>query len=177
MKWLLGTPGIGFLYIHPSLMDRVAGLDVGYLGLDLPGEPFPPSWVPERLGDARRFELGLPNMAGLVPSAEGIHLLMGLGEGVVLDRISRLASRCIEGLLDAGIPVRTPIEPGHRAGVVAFDTPSAAELAEYLRSREVDVGGYQWGLGRVDPHAFNNEDDVARFLAGVRSFRDGRSGV
>ncbi len=115
-------------------------------------------------------------MAGLVPSAEGIRLVMGLEQSVVLDRISCLAGHCIEGLRDAGITVRTPIEPRHRAGVVAFDTPSAPELAEYLRSRRVDVGGYHWGLGRVDPHAFNNEEDVERFLAGVQAFQNGRRG-
>jgi selenocysteine lyase/cysteine desulfurase len=177
MKWLLGTPGIGFLYVHPRLMDRVDGLDVGYLGLDLGAEPFPQSWMPQRRSDAGRFELGLPNLAGLVPSAEGIRLVMGLGQSVVLDRISRLAGYCIEGLRDAGITVRTPMEPRHRAGIVAFDIPSAPELAEYLRSRRVDVGGYHWGLGRVDPHAFNNEEDVERFLAGVQAFQNGRTGT
>jgi cysteine desulfurase / selenocysteine lyase len=177
MKWLLGTPGIGFLYVHPRLMDRVDGLDVGYLGLYLGAEPFPQSWMPQRRADAGRFELGLPNMGGLVPSAEGIRLVMGLGQRVVLDRISCLAGYCIEGLRDAGIAVRTPIEPRHRAGVVAFDTPSAPELAEYLRTRRVDVGGYRWGLGRVDPHAFNNEEDVERFLAGVQAFQNGRTGT
>jgi selenocysteine lyase/cysteine desulfurase len=175
MKWLLGTPGIGFLYIHPRLTNHVAGLDVGYLGLDLTEEPFPESWLPQRCGDARRFELGLPNLAGLVPSAEGIRLLLGLEQRLVLDRISRLVGSCIEGLRDAGITVRTPMEECHRAGVVAFDTPNAPELAEYLRSRRVDVGGYSWGLGRVDPHAFNNEEDVERFLAGVWDFQGGRS--
>jgi hypothetical protein len=35
----------------------------------------------------------------------------------------------------------------------------------------VDIGGYDWGLGRVDPHAFNNADDITRLLDGVRSFK------
>ncbi len=174
MKWLLGMPGIGFLYVDPRLTKSVARVDIGYLGLALDGEPFPESWLPERHSDARRFELGLPNMEGLVPSVEGIRLLMELGQRLVLDRISSLAGHCIEGLREAGITVRTPMDPRYRAGVVAFDTPSAPELAEYLRSRRVDVGGYPWGLGRVDPHAFNDEEDVERFLAGVYDFQHGR---
>ena len=147
MKWLLGMPGIGFLYVDPRLTKSVARVDIGYLGLALDGEPFPESWMPERHSDARRFELGLPNMEGLVPSVEGIRLLTELGQRLVLDHISRLAGQCIEGLREAGITVRTPMDPRYRAGVVAFDTPSAPELAEYLRSRHVDVGGYPWGLG------------------------------
>ena len=37
--------------------------------------------------------------------------------------------------------------------------------------QQSDIGGYDWGLGRVDPHAFNNADDITRLLDGVRSFK------
>ena len=52
MKWLLGPPGIGFLYLSPELLADAPTLDVGYLGLDAPLGEWPPNAMPA--GDGRR---------------------------------------------------------------------------------------------------------------------------
>lgn len=170
MKWLLGPPGIGFLYVRPGLGADTVGLDVGYLGLAVEGEDWPQSKLPRRVTDSRRFELGLPNMPGLGAAAEGVELLLRVGVSAVSSRVSELAGLCIEGLTKAGIAVRTPSDADSRAGVVAFEFQRAEELAKYLRKVGVDVGGYSWGLCRVDPHAFNTLDDVHRLFDGLRAF-------
>jgi selenocysteine lyase/cysteine desulfurase len=170
MKWLLGPPGIGYLYVRPGLPEDIAGLDVGYIGLAVDEERWPQATMPGRVSDSRRFELGLPNMAGLAAAVEGINLLEQVGLAAVSDRISELAGRCIRGLADLGLVVRTPEDVAQRAGVVAFESDEAGELGSYLRECGVDVGGYDWGLCRVDPHAFNDTGDVDRFLEGVRTF-------
>jgi selenocysteine lyase/cysteine desulfurase len=76
----------------------------------------------------------------------------------------------MDGLGELGISVRTPSDPDQRAGVIAFDLPEAYELAAYLAGIGVDVGGYNFGLGRIDPHAFNTVEDIDRCLAGIREF-------
>jgi selenocysteine lyase/cysteine desulfurase len=172
MKWLLGPPGIGYLYARPGLRDDLAGLDVGYLSFVVDGEQWPQSTLPLAVGDARRFELGLGNMAGLRAAVAGIQLLRQMGVPAVSDLVSELADWCISGLRDLGFLVRTPADPRWHAGVVAFESDRAYELAAFLRTRGVDVGGYKWGLGRVDPHAFNNAEDVRRFLDGVKQFQE-----
>ena len=127
--------------------------------------------------DAGRFELGLPNMAGLVPSAEGIRLVKGLGQSVVLDRISCLAGHCIEGLRDAGIRVRT--RSNRATGQVSLRSIPRAHpnsLSTCGRA-EWTLAGTTGVWGAWDPHAFNNEEDVERFLAGVQAFQNGQTGT
>jgi cysteine desulfurase / selenocysteine lyase len=171
MKWLLGPPGIGYLYARPGLGDDVTGLDVGYMSFTVDGEKYPQSTLPPVADDGRRFELGLGNMAGMQAAVAGIELLQQIGVPAVFEHVSDLAETCIAGLTELGFMVRTPAERRWHAGVVAFESPFAHELAAFLKTRGVDIGGYDWGLGRVDPHAFNNADDITRLLDGVRSFR------
>jgi hypothetical protein len=84
--------------------------------------------------------------------------------------VERLITVCRDALLERGLVVRTLADPRRRAGVLAFEHQRAAELAAFLRSRGVDIGGYDWGLGRIDPHAFNNEADIQRLLTTLDSF-------
>jgi citrate lyase beta subunit len=45
---------------------------------------------------------------------------------------------------------------------VAAYLKGAADLAAALASRRVDVGGYPWGLLRIDPHAYCSQADIHR---------------
>ncbi len=170
MKWLLGPPGIGFLYVRSDLINDAPLGEIGYLGVDVPGEDWPRTHLPRVLPDARRFELGLPSLPALSAARAGIELVQAVGTETIFERVSVLAGQCIDELNLRGLRVRTPAEPYARAGVVAAELPGADELAGYLRLRGVDVGGYSWGLLRVDPHAFCVQGDLERFLEGLDRF-------
>jgi selenocysteine lyase/cysteine desulfurase len=109
---------------------------------------------------------------GLTAATEaGVRLVQSVGVEAIHERVEDLAGRVIDGLRDRDIPVRTPRDPQWRAGVVAADVADAPALASWLRARGVDVGGYPWGLLRVDPHAFCQAEDIDRFLAGLDAYR------
>jgi selenocysteine lyase/cysteine desulfurase len=163
MKWLLGPPGIGFLYLSPALLADAPTLDVGYLGLDAPLGEWPPDAMPGVMADARRYELGLPNLPGVFAARAGIDLLLEVGIDRLFAHSEALATRCIDGLLDRGADVVTPRDPAQRAGVVVARHPDLQRLFEVCRERGVDIGAI--GGIRVDPAGFNTEADIDRFLA------------
>jgi selenocysteine lyase/cysteine desulfurase len=141
------------------------------MGVDLPmSENWPMTTLPPLIDDARRFELGLPTLPGLGAGRAGIELLQSVGVDAVHRRVEHLASRCIEELTERGVRVRTPLDPARRGGVIAIEHPQAPPLAAHLRESEVDIGGYDWGVARIDPHAFNDEADIQALLAGIESF-------
>ncbi|HSD03377.1 MAG TPA: aminotransferase class V-fold PLP-dependent enzyme [Gaiellales bacterium] len=168
MKWLLGPPGIGFLHLHPELLAQAPVLDVGYLGLDAPLGDWPPHTMPPVVADARRYELGLPNLPGVFAARAGIELLREVGIERVFARVEQLAGRLMDGLAERGADLLTPADPAQRAGVIAFRHPDPQGLFDLCRSRGVDIGAI--GAVRVDPHAFNDEDDIDRFLACCDAF-------
>jgi cysteine desulfurase/selenocysteine lyase len=163
MKWLLGPPGIGFLYLSPELLADAPTLDVGYLGLDTPLGEWPPNAMPAVMADARRYELGLPNLPGVFAARTGIDLLLEVGIDRLNAHAERLATRCIDGLIERGADVVTPRDPRQRAGVVVARHPDLQRLFELCRGRGVDIGAI--GGIRVDPAGFNTEADIDRFLA------------
>ncbi len=169
MKWLLGPPGIGFLHLHPDMLAEAPVLDVGYLGLDAPLGDWPPHTMPPIVADARRYELGLPNLPGVFAARAGIELLRDVGIERVFARVEELVGRCMDGLAERGAELLTPADPAQRAGVIAFRHPDPQGLFDLCRGRGVDIGAI--GAVRVDPHAFNDEDDIDRFLACCDAFR------
>jgi selenocysteine lyase/cysteine desulfurase len=169
MKWLLGPPGIGFLHLRPDLLAEAPVLDVGYLGLDAPLGDWPPHTMPPIVADARRYELGLPNLPGVFAARAGIELLREVGIERVFARVEELVRRCMDGLAERGAEFLTPADPAQRAGVIAFRHPDPHGLSDLCRARGVDIGAI--GAVRVDPHAFNDEDDIDRFLACCDAFR------
>ena len=171
MKWLLGPPGVGLLFVRPDLLERAPLAEAGYLHALVAGEDWPVDTVPDWAGGVRRVELGMPAYGLTAATEAGIRLVQSVGVGAIHERVEDLAGRVIDGLRDRDIPVRTPRDPQWRAGVVAADVADAPALASWLRERGVDVGGYPWGLLRVDPHAFCQAEDIDRFLAGVDAYR------
>jgi selenocysteine lyase/cysteine desulfurase len=114
---------------------------------------------------AMRFELGLPSLPGIVGARAGIELISAVGIERIEGAVSELVETCLAGLQDLGLTIRTPVHPRHRAGIIAFEHPRADLLSTMLAAEGVDIGGYAWGLGRIDPHAYNNQDDIQRLLA------------
>jgi len=170
MKWLLGPPGIGFLCARTEHLESTPGLDLGYMAVDVAGEEWPQATLPPLWPDSRRLELGMPSLPVLMPAAAGINLLLEVGIEAVERQVAELVTYCMDGLVELGISVRTPSDPKERAGVIAFDLPEAYELATHLARIGVDVGGYAFGLGRIDPHGFNTIEDIDRCLGGIREF-------
>jgi selenocysteine lyase/cysteine desulfurase len=162
MKWMLGPPGIGFLHLSPELLAGAPTLDVGYLGLDAPLGEWPPDAMPPVVSDARRYELGLPNLPGVFAARAGIELLLEVGIDRLNAHVERLATRCIDELVERGADVLTPAAPAQRAGVVSVRHHDAQRVFDECRGHGVDIGAI--GTVRVDPHGFNTEGDIERFL-------------
>ncbi len=167
MKWLLGSPGVGWLYVRKDLQDSLPPAHVSYAGLANlfdEGPDTPPVFHPT----AARYEIGIPDIAGVAGSVAGIDLLEAVGMAAVERQVLDLSAQLIDGLLARGIEVLTPPEESARAGVVSCAVDDGADRVARLRAVGVDT----WTDGRVhriDPHAFNTSADIDRTLEGIDS--------
>ena len=171
MKWLLGAPGVGFLFVAREHVDRLEPPQVGYAGVIRP----PTAAVTDPLtcrSGARRHEQGMPSRAGVAASRAGLDLLLAVGTATVERHVLELSGRCIDGLLSRGLRVYTRPEPELRAGVVALPVNAGEPIVAFLRERAVDV----WTdpsatLLRIDPHVFNDSSDIERLFDALDEFR------
>ncbi len=168
MKWLLGPPGIGYLYVSEALLAVTGAPQVGYLGADL--DPSDSSRLRLRPG-ARRHELGLASLIGLPGFRAGLDLVLAIGVPRIAAHVEGLLDRCFDGVRALGLETTTRPDRRSRAGMLVIPVQHPSELHAFLRQRRVDVWSHEVrGFVRVDPHLFNTSDDIDRFLDGMETY-------
>lgn len=167
-KWLLGPAGVGFLWIAPEVRERLRIRDVGYLTALVPEDAYPRDVVPAFPPGGASLELGIPATGLLAGAAAGVELILNLGPERIEARVLDLVAPLLDELVRVGIDVITPQTAAQRAGVVFARTPQAVAIRDELRQRGVDIGGWASGMLRIDPHAYNDETDIAAALDGIR---------
>ncbi|HUY49423.1 MAG TPA: aminotransferase class V-fold PLP-dependent enzyme [Streptosporangiaceae bacterium] len=162
MKWLLGMPGIGYLYLAPEVEQLAPALDVGYAGLADQGARWPRAQLPPAVVGAARFECGIPALGAIPAATAGLGVIADVGVPAIAGQVTQLVTHVLGVLRGHGLRPVTPEDERMRAGVVAAYLDGADDLAAALARRGVDVGGYPWGLLRIDPHAYCSDDDIQR---------------
>ncbi|MDE0374760.1 MAG: aminotransferase class V-fold PLP-dependent enzyme [bacterium] len=171
MKWLLGPPGLGYLYARREHIESLAPPHVGYVGAYRGGGPDVPGNLSYRPG-AVRHEIGLADLPGIAAARRGLDIILEAGITDIERHVVELTGQMIDGLAERGIRVLTPANPNERGGVVAFHFDGAVQLCRHLRRLGVDVWGYpEDDRVRADPHLYNTPGDVDRLLQGIDAYR------
>ena len=171
MKWLLGPPGLGYLYARREHVESLAPPHVGYVGANRDGRPDEPGNLSYRPG-AVRHEIGLADLPGIAAARRGLDIILDAGIPDIERHVLELTGRMIDGLTERGIHVLTPARRTERGGVVAFHFHGAVSLCRHLRRLGVDVWGYpEDDRVRADPHLYNTPGDVDRLLEGIDAYR------
>jgi selenocysteine lyase/cysteine desulfurase len=168
LKYLLGPPGVAFLYVRRSLVERLEPLVTGWFGR---ADPLTFSLAPlDWSGSARRFETGSPPVPSLYGAAAGLSVLRDVGAAVIARQIARLVDRMVSGAKDRGFEMLTPDEPARRSALVVLRSDHAQDLVTRLAAHGVIASARGSGL-RVSFHAYNNDEDVDRVLAALDAER------
>ena len=171
MKWLLGPPGLGFLYARSEHVDVLPPPHVGYVGSHWAERPDDSGNLAFGPG-AARHEIGLADLPGIAAARRGLDIILEAGIPAIEHHVLDLTDQMIDGLAEREIEILTPASRADRAGVVAFHFAGAVPLCRYLRKLGVDVWGYpEDDRVRADPHLYNTSGDVERLLAGIDAYR------
>ncbi|OLC21255.1 MAG: hypothetical protein AUH33_02225 [Chloroflexi bacterium 13_1_40CM_68_21] len=161
LKWLMGGPGIAFLYARRAVADRARPSAVGWWGVK---DPF--AFDVEHLDygtGAHRFEYGTPSVAAIYAARAGISLLADVGIETVRERHMRLSQRLVDGALEQGWTVRCPRDASERSPIVTLEHPDPASAVTALRAAGV-ICDNRPGLIRLSPHYFNTLEEMDRAL-------------
>jgi kynureninase len=157
LKWLMGGPGIGFLYVRRDLAPALRPTALGWWAVR---DPF--DFDVRRLDlpeTARRFEFGTPSVPTAYAARAGLSLLRDVGLDRVRRSHMRLSQRLVEGALARGLTVRSPLQAERRTSIVAVAHPDPHGAVDALRARGIVVDARP-GVVRFSPHFFNTEAEI-----------------
>lgn len=161
LKYLLGLPGIAFVYVRPGTLDSHEPLATGWFGRV---EPFAFSSELDWADGARRFDLGTPPIVEAHVARAGIEWLTEVGLDVVRASTIEASAALLEGGQDLGLTVAGPREVHARTPVVAFEVEDAAHLESALREQSI-IASARGGVLRFAPHFYTSASDVEDALA------------
>jgi selenocysteine lyase/cysteine desulfurase len=166
-KWLLGPFGIGFTHLSARAMERLTPSTVGWLSVEA---PFAFDHEPVLAGDARRFESGTENSAGIAGLGATVDLVHELGRRRVEERVLQRAEQLVAGLAEVGLEVAFRDRAEHRSGIVIAGRPDIAPQVLHERLLSAGVRCSLRGNGlRFAPHYFTSDADLERTVEALRS--------
>jgi selenocysteine lyase/cysteine desulfurase len=168
LKYLLGIPGIAFLYARPGLRDEVDPALTGWFGRVDPFG-FDPHTL-DRPRHARRFESGTPAVPSAYGAVAGLEMLAEVDRADVAAHVAGLTRTLHDELAAMGAQVRSPGGDAQRGPQIALVDPDPARLDAHLRRNDI-AASPRGEVVRLSFHYYNNDDDVAAVLRALHSYR------
>ncbi|HWM28386.1 MAG TPA: aminotransferase class V-fold PLP-dependent enzyme [Woeseiaceae bacterium] len=168
VKYLLGTAGIGFLYVRRELIDGLVPTVTGWFAqsdifaMDTTRyDPAP---------NARRFEMGTPPVVNCYAAEAGLKLLAEFGMPLIERRISELTAEIIAEAKNAGYTLAVPDDPRRHGALVTLRTHDEDALVSWLEERDIVTSSRSGNL-RISPHFYNDQADIDKLYRALRRQR------
>lgn len=156
LKFLMGIPGIAFLWVRPGLADTLHPSITGWFGRKDPFA-FDPhlDWAP----GARRLDTGTPPIFEAYVCRAGMAWIRELGLEAIGAWTTALSQRLVEGGRARGLEILGPTAPGTKAPTTAFACTDSHAAEAAMRERGFIASARGPAL-RLAPHFYNTLDDA-----------------
>jgi selenocysteine lyase/cysteine desulfurase len=155
LKYLLGPPGLAFLYVRKELIPLLTPTVTGWFGQTNPFAYNPQHF--ELSPTARRFESGSPSVPNVYGAMPGFQMLEKIGMEQVSAHIENLSQSFLNRIQELGILTKTPA--GSPGPLVVLQCRDSAQLLQALAQSGIVASNRFDGL-RVSFHVYNTLDDV-----------------
>lgn len=165
LKYLLGTAGIGFLYVREPLIKKLVPTATGWFAqadifaMDTSGYNPSPT--------ARRFEMGTPPVPNCYAAEAGLQILEDVGLPAIEYRIGELTAAIKAEASKAGYSLAVPDDPARHGALITLRTHDEYALVETLENQGI-VTSSRFGNLRISPHFYNNQDDIDSLFRALR---------
>jgi selenocysteine lyase/cysteine desulfurase len=155
LKYLLGPPGLAFMYVRKELISSLVPTLTGWFAQT---NPF--AYDPQTIDlspSARRFESGTPSVPNVYGAVPGFELLREIGMENVASHIKSLAQSLLHSAVDLGIRAKTPADSA--GPLVVLPSKDSTLLVQKLEENGIVASNRYDGL-RISFHVYNTMEDV-----------------
>lgn len=168
LKYLLGSPGLAFLWVNPRVQHDAEPVLTGWFGRSNP-YAFTPDrldWAPGGL----RFQTGTPAIAAAFAAQAGLALLAQCDGSAIERHVSGLTEALQQKLSDQGWELFSPKTRQARGPQVSILSKNPEALARYLVERHIFASPRGSAL-RLSLHYYNNQEDLAWVAEALSEWR------
>ena len=166
VKWLLGGPGAGFLYVRRDLWPDLEPRMTGWVAHR---NPFLFAAEHDYAPGINRFQNGTPNIPAMYSAMSGYEIIGEIGVPAIREKSMRQTKKLIELAEEAGFRINSPTDPNQRGGTVVIDVPNGYEITQELGRRDYLVD-YRPGAGiRVAPHFYTKDEELELVIREIKT--------
>jgi selenocysteine lyase/cysteine desulfurase len=168
VKYLLGTAGLGFMWVRPEVHQSLVPTQTGWFADEDIFAMSIADYSPH--ASARRFDSGTPPVPALYAGVAGVSLVAESGVPAVEAHVHALGERLLDGLEELGATAVTPRDPAQRGPLLCVRSTDVGALADALAAERIVVSSREDKL-RIALHLYNVEEDVDTLLAALARHR------
>lgn len=169
LKYLLGIPGIAFMYVRKELIN---GLEPANIGWFSQRNPF--LFGAERLDfadTADRFQSGTLSIPSVYAAVAGMETVIEIGPENIEKHIAGLTEQAVRLGYEHRLRTITPAGREMRGAIVSFIVRRPHELELKLREQGIITSSRDIGI-RIAPHFYNTPGDIETAVEKISDMRD-----
>ena len=157
LKYLMGIPGIAFLYVRPELCDTLQPTTTGWFGR---ANPF--AFDVKRLdwsAGASRFDAGTPPVINAYIARAGMDMISSIGVDNIRQWHEVLAQRLRDGGRERGLKQHGTSDLARKTANTAFLVEDSHTIENAMRAHGI-LPSARGPVIRLAPHFYNTLDDI-----------------
>jgi len=166
-KYLLGIPGIAFMYVKKELAESLEPSTIGWFGQK---DVF--SFQFNRLeygNSAQRFNTGTPPVINGYVANAALDYILSIGMDTIEERLTNLSRFTVQEALNLGLQLHSPVSIDNKGPSTAIYCGNSNLMEQLLRDKGFILSARK-DVIRLAPHIYNNEDDIIRALNTIKFF-------
>jgi selenocysteine lyase/cysteine desulfurase len=164
LKWLMGGPGLAFIYVREDLIPRLRPSVTGWWGSRDMFEFR--TGVFEYRDDAQRLEAGTPAVAPIFAANASLDIVLEIGVERIRERTRWLADDLVRRIQQRGWTLLSPADGAVRSSIVMLGMELPDELVDGLKQRGIIVDSRPGRL-RISPHFYNTVEENELVIAAL----------
>lgn len=157
LKFLMGVPGVAFLYVRKELVDLLTPTLTGWFGRE---NPF--AFDVKGLDWSRtasRFDTGTPPIINAYIARAGMQIINDVGPQAIRSWLETLGQRLIDGGDARGLTLHGTRDMSHKTSTTAFVVGDSHAVEAAMRERGV-IASARGPVIRLAPHFYSTIEDV-----------------
>lgn len=156
-KYLLGTPGIAFLYIKEEIAETLSPKITGWFGQENPFA-FDGEAVNYARG-AQRFDTGTFPMINGFAADSALDIILEVGVKNIEKYLEDLSLFTLDYCKKNNLEIASPLDPALKGSNTAIKVDHANAIEEELKKNNILVSA-RADVIRIAPHFYNTKDDI-----------------